>query len=171
MSKIKLRRLQELEVHCHPGTKVGQYVPFYFCPRSVMLYVLYQGNHPELDYRGGQEPIIHLVADLRTVVAWATQNRVPWAFSRSNAGAYLAEFRSSLEDLKDSNWAAIAATDFRDAGVKEAKQAGFLANISFPLCLIESVGVMTPARRQAVASELAAAGCRFPVGVCRDWYF
>lgn len=24
MSKIKLRRLQELEVHCHPGTKVGQ---------------------------------------------------------------------------------------------------------------------------------------------------
>jgi hypothetical protein len=32
MSKIKRRRLDELGVSCHPGTKVGEYVPFYFCP-------------------------------------------------------------------------------------------------------------------------------------------
>ena len=37
MSKIKQRRLEEIEVTCHPGTMVGEYVPFYFCPRSVML--------------------------------------------------------------------------------------------------------------------------------------
>src|SRR5438094_4220821 len=41
MSSIKQRRIQELSVSCHPGTKVGHYVPFYFCPRSVMLYILY----------------------------------------------------------------------------------------------------------------------------------
>jgi hypothetical protein len=41
MSTIKQRRLQEIEVSCHPGTKVGQYVPFYFCPRSVMLFKLF----------------------------------------------------------------------------------------------------------------------------------
>jgi hypothetical protein len=46
MSEIKRRRLEELEVDCHPGTKVGEYVPFYFCFRSIMLYLLYQGNHP-----------------------------------------------------------------------------------------------------------------------------
>ncbi len=51
-----------MEVKCHPGTKVGEYVPFYFCPRSVMLYILYMGNHPELGYRGGQAPIVHLSA-------------------------------------------------------------------------------------------------------------
>jgi len=105
------------------------------------------------------------------VAAWASQNRVPWAFSLSNAGARLAEFRSSLEALKDLNWAAISAKDFRDADVKEAKQAEFLVYRFFPLCLIESVGVMTPARQQAVNNELAAAGCRFPVEVRRDWYF
>lgn len=38
MSGIKRRRVEELEVDCYPGTKVGDYVPFYFCPRSVMLY-------------------------------------------------------------------------------------------------------------------------------------
>ena len=30
MSSIKRRRIEELEVPCHPGTKVGEYVPFYF---------------------------------------------------------------------------------------------------------------------------------------------
>ena len=49
MSEIKRRRLEELEVGCHPATKVGQYVPFYFCPRSIMLYILHQGNHPDLE--------------------------------------------------------------------------------------------------------------------------
>jgi hypothetical protein len=36
MNEIKRRRLEELEVHCYPGTRVGQYVPFYFCPGSVI---------------------------------------------------------------------------------------------------------------------------------------
>jgi hypothetical protein len=35
--EIKNDRLW-LPVPCHPGTTVGEYVPFYFCPRSVMLY-------------------------------------------------------------------------------------------------------------------------------------
>jgi len=39
MSEIKRRRLEELEVKCHSGTMVGEYVPFYFCPRSIMLYI------------------------------------------------------------------------------------------------------------------------------------
>lgn len=64
MSDIKRRRVEEIAVYCHPGTKVGDYVPFYFCPRSVMLYVIHCANHPELIYRGGQEPIVHLEADL-----------------------------------------------------------------------------------------------------------
>src|SRR5262249_46582806 len=60
MSAIKQRRLRELRVTCHPETFVGEYVPFYFCPRSIMLYLVYMANHPELTYRGGQEPIVHL---------------------------------------------------------------------------------------------------------------
>ena len=60
MAGIKQRRLTELILSSHPGLHVGDCVPFYFCPRSVMLYLIYQGNHPELTYRGGQGPIIHL---------------------------------------------------------------------------------------------------------------
>jgi len=68
MSEIKRRRLKELEVKCHSGTMVGEYVPFYFCPRSIMLYILYMGNDPDLSYRGGQGPILHLQADLETTI-------------------------------------------------------------------------------------------------------
>ena len=43
MGSIKQRRLT-LPVICHDGDCVGDYVPFYFCSRSVMLYLLYQAN-------------------------------------------------------------------------------------------------------------------------------
>src|ERR1700730_16626149 len=54
ISNIKTRRLG-LSVDCHNGLRVGDCVPFYFCPRSVMLYVISRQNHPELAYRGGQD--------------------------------------------------------------------------------------------------------------------
>ena len=73
MGSIKQRRLS-LPVTCHPGDYVGDYVPFYFGPRSIMLYVIRCANHPELAYRGGQEPIVHLEADLPAVVQWAGAN-------------------------------------------------------------------------------------------------
>ncbi|WP_252977089.1 DUF4433 domain-containing protein [Pseudomonas oryzihabitans] len=39
MNHIKQRRLQ-LELDSHPGLHVGECVPFYFCPRSVMLFLI-----------------------------------------------------------------------------------------------------------------------------------
>lgn len=112
MSEIKRERIEELDVACHPGTKVGDYVPFFFCPRSVMLYVLHRGDNPELTYHGGQDPIVHLEADLCEVIAWADKQRRLWAFSLSNAGAFYAQFRSRLDELNQLNWEATAATDF-----------------------------------------------------------
>lgn len=67
MGEIKQRRLTN-PLSSQPGLHVGDCVPFYFCPRSIMLYILWQANHPDLQYRGGQQPIIHLQADLRSTV-------------------------------------------------------------------------------------------------------
>ena len=36
MGKIKQRRLEELDVDCHPGTRVGEFVPFYSCSHSII---------------------------------------------------------------------------------------------------------------------------------------
>src|SRR5438552_22765 len=66
MDHIKERRLRR-HVTCHPTLSVGDFVPFYFCPRSVMLYVI-DKRHSELVYRGGQREIVHLVSDVKTAI-------------------------------------------------------------------------------------------------------
>lgn len=171
MSTIKQRRLHELEVTCHPGTKVGEYTPFYFCPRSIMLYILYRGNHPELDYTGGQQPIIHLQADLARTIACADQHSVRWAFSDVNAGARYASFYHDWNDLNRINWSAVNAADFRDSVIKDGKQAEFLLYDAFPWSLVESVGVIDQAVAQQVSTIIATAGHQPPVSVERGWYY
>ena len=47
MNSIKERRLG-LNLKSHQDLHVGDCVPFYFCPRSIMLYLIYQANHDEL---------------------------------------------------------------------------------------------------------------------------
>jgi hypothetical protein len=167
---IKQRRLT-LPVSCHPGRYVGDFVPFYFCPRSIMLYVIWRANHPELAYRGGQGPIVHLEADLTRVVAWADANGCPWAFSLSNAGALYTQFRSRLDQLNEVNWAAVAATDFRPTDIKEGKQAEFLVHNAFPWALVERIGVLSQGVAQRVAQEVQGAQHRPTVEVKRDWYY
>jgi ssDNA thymidine ADP-ribosyltransferase, DarT len=170
MSTIKQRRLH-LPVECHPGDFVGDYVPFYFCPRSIMLFVIYRANHPELTYRGGQDPIIHLEADLLQVVAWADAQDRRWAFSLSNAGAVYAPFRRTLADLSEIEWTAVVATDFRPASVKEGKQAEFLVYGDFPWTLVSRVGVRSNAIRARVVQALHGIAHRPPVEVLPSWYY
>jgi hypothetical protein len=170
MSGIKQRRLG-LPVSCHTGLRVGDCVPFYFCSRSIMLYVIHCANHAELAYRGGQQPIVHLEADLHHAVQWARANGRRWAFSLSNAGAMYTQFRAKLSELDEINWSAIAATDFRPADVKEAKQAEFLVEQSFPWSLVERIGIQAQGIAQRVSSAMQGVAHRPTVEVRRDWYY
>lgn len=170
MQNIKDARLR-MPVDCHPGTNVGEYVPFNFCPRSVMLNILWYANNVNLSYRGGQEPIVHLEADLGRVVEWATQNGLRWAFSLSNARATYAQFRNQTAQLSELNWVAIAARDFRAPDVKEAKQSEFLLENSFPWHLMERIGVFDQAIAQRASDGLPVAGYRPPIEIMRQWYY
>lgn len=169
MSSIKQRRLEELTLTSHPDLHVGDCVPFYFCPRSVMLYLIWQANHPELAYHGGQGPIIHFEADLHTVVAWANQHGRRWAFTLSNAGARYFEDRCDLARLNEIDWNAVQARDWRQC--KEGKQAEFLLEHHFPWHLIERIGVHSRAIYQQVANALPANGHRPAVEIRTDWYY
>ena len=169
MNTIKHRRLNELTLTSHPGLYVGECVPFYFCPRSIMLYLIHRANHPELSYRGGQTPIIHLEADLSAAVAWADENDRHWAFTLSNAGAYYFEDRNNLAQLHELDWDSIQARDWQ--GKKEGKQSEFLIEHSFPWHLVERIGVMNNTIYTQVMHALAGAAHRPPVEIRRDWYY
>lgn len=168
MNKIKQRRLA-LPVKSQPGLMVGACVPFYFCSRSVMLYLIWRGDSPELAYQGGQSPIIHLEADLHEAVQWAADSGRRWAFSLSNAGSFYFEDRSSLDDLQQIDWDAVQAHSW--AGRREAKQAEFLMEHSFPWHLVRRIGVRNNEIAQRVADIGRAADFMPPIQILPGWYY
>lgn len=169
MNGIKQRRLNELTLTSHPGLHVGDCVPFYFCPRSIMLYLIYQANHLDLDYRGGQQPILHLEADLHASVAWAEQNQRRWAFTLSNAGSRFFEDRCDLAQLNEINWEAVQARQWQSC--KEGKQAEFLLEYGFPWHLVERIGVCSQRIYTQVVNVLSAGTHRPRVEIKPDWYY
>ncbi len=171
MSEIKRRRLFELDVPCHPGSKVGDYVPFYFCPRSIMLFIIHCNNHPDMTYHGGQGPILHLQADMESVINWAASQDVCWAFSDRNAGTRFTDFYNNRADLDQVDWNAVGETDFRDPVVKEGKQAEFLVYDVFPWQLVEKIGVLSEAMLSRVNAILQATAHKPVVKIERTWYY
>jgi len=169
MNVIKQRRLTELTLASHLGLYVGECVPFYLCPRSIMLYLIYQGNHPDLEYRGGQDPIIHLESDLRQTVEWAEAQGQRWAFTLGNAGSRYFEDRSDLNQLGEIDWNAVNARDWR--GCKEGKQAEFLIEHQFPWELISRIGVLSRAVNDQVLTVLQAVAHKPVVEIKPEWYY
>jgi hypothetical protein len=171
MSKIKQRRLTQIEVNCHAGTKVGEYAPFYFCPRSIMLFLLHKGNHPDLNYKEGQQPIVHLQADLTKTIAWADKRGVRWAISDGNAGSFGTNYYTGAAALGQINWAAVATNSWADPAVKEGKQAEFLLWDEFPWSLIEGIGVCNAATLAKATAALTGAAHSPAVAVKSAWYY
>jgi len=134
-----------------------------------MLYLIYQGNHPELGYRGGQAPILHFEADLRATVAWAQAQPRRWAFTNSNAGSRYFEDYSDLAQLNEIDWNAVQARNW--SSCKEGKQAEFLLEHSFPWHLIERIGVLNRTIYQQVVNALPRQGHRPAVEIRADWYY
>lgn len=170
MNSIKERRLSELRLNCWPDLHVGDCVPFYFCPRSIMLFLIHKQNHPELAYDGGQTPIIHLEADLQTVVEWAEANGDrKWAFTLSNAGSYYFEDRNNLAHLNEINWPAVLSNQW--ANCKEGKQAEFLMHDNFPFELVERIGVHSAPAHQLASNALSTSAHRPPIEILPSWYY
>ena len=175
MNSIKQRRLTQLNLTSHPDLFVGQCVPFYFCPRSIMLYLIHCANHAEMTYRGGQGPIVHLECDLHQTVAWANQNNRRWAFTLSNAGAYYFEDRNDLARLDEINWPAVQTNRWSGNGisrsVKEGKQAEFLMEHSFPWELVGRVGVRSQAVYGQASAAIQAAVHKPHIEIKPTWYY
>lgn len=168
MHHIKQRRLTELYLDSRPGLLVGECVPFYFCPRSVMLYLIYRRSS-ELTYQGGQESIVHLEADLHETVGWADANARRWAFTLSNAGSRYFEDRADLRQLNEIDWDAVQSNRWQQC--KEAKQSEFLLEESFPWALVRRIGVHNERTYAQVLHSLQQQQHKPTVEVRAEWYY
>jgi len=133
---IKARRMRHL-VTVSKGGVLGNYVPFNFCPRSVMLYVVSQGHE---NYDEGQQPIVHLVSSIDTIMKYGR----PWAFTDRHADLAYARQFDSLNDIDKVVWVVMPERYWAgDPDVKEKRQAEFLVYEWCPWHAIEEIAVVS----------------------------
>lgn len=168
MGNIKRRRLEELRLSTYPNLYVGQCVPFYFAPRSVMLYMIHMKNN-ELEYKGGQDNIIHLECDLMSVVGWANAESKRWVFTSSNAGSRYFEDSNDLSNLANLDWEAIQARHW--SNVSSQKQAEFLVEGFLDFRLVSRIGVSTESTLAKTREILTSSPHKPILELKPGWYY
>jgi len=165
-------RRSRIGILCGPGGTILDYVPFYFAPRSPMLYVINKGGVKE--YLQGQGQIIYLVASAQSV---AKMNQ-PFVFTDGHAAiSGLSHFFDDLIHLDKIDWPLMKSkywfdTD-QDMDRKRRRQAEFLVYRSFPWTLVDFVAVINGRMKKQVETILA----EFPekmrrvVRIKQSWYY
>lgn len=154
-----------------PGGTILDYVPFYFGPRSPMLYRL--ATRHRVDYTGTQEEIIYLRSTVQEMVA---QQR-KFVFSDGHGLARYTHWYDDLKDLDKVDWKTVYAHVWKDTpddnNRMTRKQAEFLVHDSCGWARILEIGVMTPkmkTRVEEVLKEHPNAKAP-PVAVQDSWYY
>ncbi len=161
-SHIKQRRLRR-PVNVAASGNIGDYVPFNFCPRSVMLFVIHKGHQ---DYNGGQGQIVHLLSEVDTV---RTSNPHCF-FTDIHADLDYAEQIDDFSRLSELDLQRIS-TEHNWVDMKEEKQAEFLAFERVNWQTITRMGVQTPEIATKVTQILAASAHKPNLEVQPSWYY
>lgn len=156
------------EVPCGPKGCLTDYVPFHFCPRSIMLYQIHTGRS---DYKEGQEPILHFV----TTVQKLEQLNVPFVFTDCHAKTAYAQFFDDRRELVELDWPTIASDSFGrtpdDPDRPYRKEAELLAHRFVPLAAILGIGVHSQRWKEDCDRLLQQAGISLRVQVHPRWYY
>jgi hypothetical protein len=170
---VKERR-RSMEVPVGPGGCPADYVPWYFAPRSPMLFAISKGNVPE--YQDGQNPLVYLVTDVRSVIEAGR----PWVFSDGNCASAITEYSDDLADLVEGtdslvDWAIMKerywADTMEDPDRMRRRMAEFLVHEYLPWSAVKRIVVRTQAVSVQVQDVLDNVGDRTPVRVKADWYY
>jgi hypothetical protein len=165
---IKDRRAQK-QVPCPPGGVVADYIPFYFAPRSPMLYAIHKGSVE--GYQEGQAPILHLVSSAEAIQT----SGLLFTFTDGHAEMDISQFFTNLSDLIKIDWKTMEAAYWRDTvedgDRKRRRQAEFLVYQFFPFELIETIGVYSYKIAQQVSGLIQHLEKKPVVKVVPAWYY
>lgn len=168
---IKRRRAIRA-VPCGVGGTLADYVPFYFAPRSPMLYAITCGLVSE--EAACTEQVVYLVSSTQTL----RQAGLIVIASNRHAELGYAEMTDHDSDLDDNDfidWPLMTATYWNntpdDPDRKERRQAECLVHPRVPWQVIEGVATKTERARAQVEFILGTAGRPTPVVVSAEWYF
>ena len=152
-----------------PGGSLGDYVPFYFTPFSVMLRNIHTGWNGIKQIPN--EDVVILVSSLHRV----SELELPFLFTDSHAYSGLASFYNDLARLDRIDWPLLQRRDFKrdpeDPGKLERYQAEALVHRHVPLNALLGVVCHTDAVRTDIEGRMQALGVKLPVHTRPNWYF
>lgn len=161
---------KRVQVPFAPYGCVADYVPFYFAPRSPMLYKLAQNS--VANYADGQDPLVYLVSSAETVAL----SGASFLFSDGNCASAVTQYANDLRLLESLvDWevmrAYMWANTADDPDRKRRRMAEFLVHQRLPVWCLNEVAVRRDTMKQYVNDLLAAHRVDLPVQVRPGWYF
>lgn len=162
-------RRARIRVPCGAGGVLHDYVPFYFAPRSPMLYTISQGNVP--NYTQGQAAVIHLVSDVFEIDV----RGLDFVFTDGHAVMEFTTFFDDLYDLDNIDWDVMESRFWFDTNEdndrKRRRQAEFLVRNFLHWELITEIGVMNDTIKTQVENILQNFTHKPSVIVRNNWYY
>ncbi len=147
------------------------YVPFYFAPRSPMLFAHSKGK---VSSGMNQSDLIYLVSSVYSV----DNNSLTYAFTDGHAVKCLSSFFDDLNLLNQIDWNLMKAKYWyntpEDPDRTRRRQAEFLVKDFFPFQLVNKIGVFDEINMSLIISILRSNGKENMVkyvSIERNWYF
>lgn len=157
-------------VPCAAKGVLHDYVPFYFAPRSPMLYAIHKGRVE--GYSQGQNSVIHLVFEVHTIEVAG----LDFAFTDGHAIMAYTDFYDHLDALESViDWELMNSKYWSntedDPDRKCRRQAEFLVHQHCPWTLIKEIGVANSTIQKQVREILQNFNYQTPIKVYSNWYY
>lgn len=159
-----------MQVPICPGGVVADYVPFYFAPRSPMLYVIHKGDVST--YEDGQKGLIYLVIDIGSIV----RRTARFVFTDRNAAISYARFENRLDMLDDLvDWSLMEADYWNNTSTDPdrmaRRMAEFLVHEKVPWGAFIELAARSREDAARARATLASVSAESVVRVREDWYY
>ncbi|MET3501754.1 hypothetical protein ABIC45_003366 [Mucilaginibacter rubeus] len=149
---------------------VGEYVPFYFTPRSIMLYNIVTGYYaPKVPKREKEEIIVIRCMIKRLIM----QDR--WFFTNGQANDEETTHFANINFLDRIDWSCIQQSNFSksdgDYDRQRRYQAEFLVYESVPVACIESICVYNEKVQAWAQKMINDSGKQIPLHIHKPYFF
>jgi hypothetical protein len=156
-------------VDVEPFGVVGDYVPFYFAPRSPMMSSISHGNVP--GYTNGCGPLVFLSTTVERLLESGLRVVATDRNARLNVAAFdvvEGEWGHSIDwDLMQATW---WYNTPEEPDRRERRMAECLAHGTVTFDVVMEVVAMTEATATTARAAIGGAGLSTPVSVRPNWY-
>lgn len=152
-----------------PNGVLNDYVPFYFAPKSPMLYSIFKKNVD--GFSGNQKDIIYLVSSVETII----EAKLDFVFTDGHAYELISKFYNKFSDLNKIDWHLMGATYWNntveDNDRMRRRMAEFLVYQFVPVSCILAIVVQNEKTKDVVESVQNKCNTQIQTLIKPGWYY